>query len=119
MDTESAIAVPEPVKPKARTYLKIPFAGGVLRVLPFEGKHAVALALTKHMKNDQGRFNAILKLMSQVVHELDYPDIFDALVERDGEITERDVFKILKDVVDATSKYNAELADQAENTAGG
>ena len=106
MDTETA-------RPKAKTYLRIPFADGVVRAIPFEPRHAVALSMAKHLKTDQGRFDAIIRLVAQVIHEADYPDIFEALVERDGGTTEQDVFKLLRDIVEATAKYRAELGESA------
>lgn len=116
MDTETEAPAPVPPAFKAKTHLKIPFGGTVIRALPFEAKHAVALAMSKHMRSNQARLDAMLALLAQLLPEDDYMAFFTTLIEREGAVEANDVFAFLRDLVEATAKLNA---DQGETTDGG
>lgn len=114
MDTETS-EVPAPAPRTGKTYLKIPFNGGTIRTLPFESRHAVTLAMVKHVKQDGGKFNILMGLLASVVHDDDYVKVIEALMAKDGAVTEQHVFRIFKDAVDATAKWQA---DQGETSPG-
>lgn len=86
-----------------KTYLKVPYNGGTIRSLPFNGGHLTALTMAKQIRDDRRKLDVVLRVLSRLLGDETYARITDDFV--DGVTTETGIMQLLEAIVTATAAY--------------
>lgn len=97
-----------------KTYLKVPYRGGTLRSLPFNGGHLTALTMAKQLKSPEKQINVVLRVLNKLLGDDSYEQITNDFV--DGEVEIKDLMDLLEGVVTATAAYQKAKVDNPEPT---
>lgn len=96
-----------------KTYLKVPYRGGTLRMTPFNGGHLTALKMAEQFKSETRKVNVVLRILHGMLGEDAYEGLTNDFV--DGSVEVSDLFTLLNDAVKATEAYHqAKKATGAE-----
>lgn len=100
-----------------KTYLKVPYRGGTLRSLPFNGGHLTALTMAKQLRSPEKQINVVLRVLNKLLGDDSYEQITNDFV--DGEVEIKDLMDLLEGVVTATAAYAKAKAEEPDPEPGG
>lgn len=87
-----------------KTYLKVPYRGGTIRMTPFNGGHLTALTMAQQMRDDRRKINVVLRILSSMLGEDGYERVTNDFV--DGAVEVPDLLTLIEDAVKATAAYH-------------
>lgn len=87
-----------------KTYLKVPYRGGTIRMTPFNGGHLTALTMAQQMKSEQRKINVVLRILNGMLGEAGYERVTNDFV--DGVVEIPDLLALIEDAIKATAAYS-------------
>lgn len=99
-----------------KTYLKVPYRGGTIRMTPFNGGHLTALTMAQQMKSDARKVNVVLRILHGMMGEDAYEGLTNDFV--DGETTVPDLLALVESAVKATAAYHKAQLSEEPGTSG-
>lgn len=97
-----------------KTYLKVPYRDGTIRMTPFTQGHLTALTLAQHLKSEARKVNVVFRILHGMMGEEVYEGLTNDFV--DGEVAINDLFDLLNGAIEATAAYHKA---QGENSGPG
>ncbi len=94
-----------------KTYLKVPYRDGIIRMSPFNGGHLTALVMAQQFRDENRKVNVVLRILHGMMGADEYERVTNDFV--DGNVVISDLFELLNDAVKATGAYEKAQAERA------